>query len=95
MVINRTKDTIPIEDIIFKNGQFDGVKTKEFKRKPQIEAYIAAILSLCGSKLLPDNVIYYANEETSTDRAWIKKLQPYKYKDIGQHTFYYDIKNHK
>ena len=75
--------------IIYQKGQYDGVKTKYFHRKPTVEHYRAAYLALIGRKIIPDGVQYFMNEDIATDLRWKTKLQKHKYFKCGNHTFYW------
>ena len=74
---------------IYEKKQFDGIRTKYFREKPNLESIRAARLVLIGRKVLPDNCFFYANEKASTDKDWINYLSKhYSKKVINNHTFY-------
>lgn len=77
-----------ISDVVHRRGQFDGVRTKWFNQQPFETDYLSAITASLDSELLPDDVIYFANERTSTDTKWLRTLQNNKYAKFGNHTFY-------
>ena len=85
VVLNRASQrNKTIAQVIHRNGQFDGVYTKQFKRYNN-ETLEAARVALQGYKVISDDVLYFYNPKTSTDRAWISKLKTYEV--IGNHNF--------
>lgn len=77
-----------IKDVVTMKGQFDGVRTKRFTYKPHKEHYIAALTAMIGSRVVPENTYYFANECASTDTPWIASIQDKKIIDLYNHTFY-------
>lgn len=76
-----------IHDIVFQKGQYDGVKSKYFKRMPKPEHLRAAYYALIGYKAIPYGVQYFHNKRIATDTSWVTYLSKYEYKTIGNHTF--------
>lgn len=92
VVVNRQQlNGGTLSKVIYAKGQFDGVRTKYFYRRPNEESYQAAYDVLVNKKrILPLSVVYFANETLSTDKIWIQRVQKHKYKDIYDHTFYHE-----
>lgn len=92
VVVNRQQlNGGTLSKVIYAKGQFDGVRTKYFYRRPNEESYQAAYDVLVNKKrILPLSVVYFANENLSTDKIWIQHVQKHKYKDIYDHTFYHE-----
>lgn len=84
VVINRSNRGKTIRQVILRPGQFDGVRTSQFKRYNQ-STLEAARVALQGYKVIPDHVYYFYNPITSTDSKWIKRLTTYR--QIGNHVF--------
>lgn len=80
----------PIEEIIFKPRQFDGVKTRHFKQPIDSTCYLAAKEILSGITVLPPSILYYANAKIAADRKWIRQVKRFKAYTIQDHDFYYD-----
>lgn len=92
VVLNKLKQPKyrTLEQVIFAEGQFDGINTKYFYRTPTQQQIIAATVALSGSDLLDDDVIFYLNEDIATDRNWLRYLQKKKqlFEHIQDHSFY-------
>jgi hypothetical protein len=70
-------------------GQFDGIKTKYFHQEPTVECYDAAFKVLVmEEKVLPETVLYFANEKIATDKKWLRTVQNLKVITYYDHTFY-------
>lgn len=82
-----------LEDVIFENRQFCGVRTRAFLRPPSEEDYNIAIRVLSGETIIGPSVLYFANQKTASNRAWLRALKLFKagppFK-IDNHTFYHD-----
>lgn len=74
-------------NIVFQKGQYDGVKSKYFHRKPKPEHLRAAYYALIGYKAVPYGVQYFHNKRIATDTRWVSYLSKHEYKTIGNHTF--------
>lgn len=87
-VANRMADKgRSLKDVVYRKGQFDGIRTRVFNERPSCESVAAAVFSLLGSDLLPDDVLYYHNPVTSTDTAWVRYIEKYKVLQEGRHVF--------
>lgn len=75
------------KEIVFQEGQYDGVRTKYFNRTPKPEHLRAAYYALIGYKAVPYGVQYFHNKAIATDTKWVKYLSKHEYKTIGNHTF--------
>lgn len=76
-----------IRDIVFQKGQYDGIRSEYFKRKPKDQHLRAAYYALIGYKAIPYGVQYFHNKQIATDTKWVRYLSNYEYKTIGNHTF--------
>lgn len=80
----------PLEEVIFKPRQFTSVKSRQFKNPIDSVSYNAAVEILSGMKILPEDILYFANEKLSSNRKWIRYVKKYKVYTIKDHNFYYD-----
>lgn len=94
VVVNRAnRKNISIWEVIFQRGQFDGVRSKRFYRVRQgdesayEECLKAAEEILEGKRIFPESIEFFHNPVTSTDTKWIRRIERYKYKQIGGHLF--------
>lgn len=94
VVINRSHRTgKSIKYVIYQKGQFDGIRSKRFKRvakgdeKAFQDCLQAATEILNGKTILPSTVEFFHNPKTSTDSKWVRKISKYRYKLIGRHLF--------
>lgn len=94
VVINRMSRTgKSMKKIIFQKGQFDGVRSKRFKRvrKGDEQAFKECVNAakeiLEGRIVLPNTIEFFHNPKTSTDSKWVRKISKYRYKKIGRHLF--------
>lgn len=85
VAVNRI-DTTTLADVIYSQSQFNGVNSPNFALNPDIECYLASILSLSGSHMLSDSVKYFVNRTIATDTLWL--LERKEIGSIGNHTFY-------
>ncbi len=89
VVLNRMKMfNQTMSQVVYAKGQFDGVRTKYFYRQPNEESIQAAKKLLYGTRIFPENVVYFANIAASTDRGWLRKIRDHRYLTISNHTFY-------
>lgn len=78
-----------LRSVILSKGQFDGIKTKYFHQEPTVECYDAAFKVLVmEEKVLPETVLYFANEKIATDKKWLRTVQNLKVITYYDHTFY-------
>lgn len=103
VVINRSEiKKLSISEIIFRKGQFDGVRSKKWYRitkddfcKNSKEAFqwktarLMAFKALSGSNTIPDNIYYFHNKKIATDTRHVERLKKKEWKIIGSHTFCY------
>jgi N-acetylmuramoyl-L-alanine amidase len=90
VVLNRIKMfNQSLREVIYAKGQFDGVYSKNFYKVPNEESLEASRKVLYGVKILPEDVIYFANIPASTDKAWLREIRNRKYIRILNHTFFY------
>lgn len=78
-----------LTSVVFQRGQFDGIRSKRFKTWTREQYKIAYKALVTGITNVPSSVIFFLNENTSTDTAWVRTLKRYKWKTIGNHTFYH------
>ena len=91
VIINRAENRkTSIFNIIYEKGQFDGVRTKAFRREPSDKSLRAAKLALLGVRVIPREVEFFHNSKISTDKKWIRYINQYSYVIIGDHTFCYN-----
>jgi len=89
VVLNRMKMfNQTMSQVVYEKGQFDGVRTKYFYRQPNEESYEAARKLLYDTRILPEDVVYFANPIASTDKGWLRKIRDHRYLAIANHTFY-------
>ncbi len=90
VVVNRMAHSgKDLTSIVFQRGQFDGIRSKRFKTWTREQYRIAYKALVAGQTNIPTEIVFFLNEKTSTDTKWVKSLKPYKWKKIGNHTFYY------
>lgn len=77
-----------ILQVIYRPGQFDGAYFR--KALPSCRRAVEMVF-LKGIEVLPPQVYYFANHETSTDKGWIKRLTDANaaWGKIGLHVFYF------
>jgi spore germination cell wall hydrolase CwlJ-like protein len=93
VVTNRMDDKgYSLEQVIFSPGQFDGIYTPQFNMV-NVDCIRAAELILKGYRFLPKQIIYYSNECLATDTTHQNTVEPHRYIDIGNHTFYWNPKD--
>lgn len=80
----------PIQEVIFKPRQFTGVNSKHFRSPVDSLSYTAAKEILAGIKLLPSDILFYANERAASNKKWIRHVKRFKAYTIYDHNFYYD-----
>lgn len=91
VVVNRMEvRNRSLKQVVYRKGQFDGIKTKRFYSEPDSSCVRAAFLILTGDKVLPKEVLYFHNPKLSTDVKWVRKLKAHLHELIGDHGFYYD-----
>ena len=78
-----------LTSVVFQRGQFDGIRSKRFKTWTREQYKIAYKALVGGVTNVPSSVIFFLNEKTSTDTAWVRVLKRYRWKTIGNHTFYH------
>ena len=89
VVLNRMKMfNQTMSQVVYAKGQFDGVRTKYFYRQPNEESWLVARKLLYGTRIFPEDVVYFANIAASTDRGWLRKIRNHRYIAIANHTFY-------
>ena len=76
-----------LRSVIYAHGQFDGINTVHFYRKPGREQILASYLALGGIDLFPSTVLGYHNKAISTDTRWVKACEPHEVAKLGNHTF--------
>lgn len=81
---------LPIHNIITDAKLFHGVLTVKYREIPSPKSYIAALIVLYENGGFAKNVLYYYNPRTATNTKWVRKIQKYKYAQIGNHIFCYD-----
>lgn len=74
-----------IDSIIRRPGQFDGIHSQRFNQTPKPLAFMAALTTLMGFEMLPDEALYFHNPVTSTDSKWINYIGKYKIAHYGGH----------
>lgn len=87
VVLNRVKSpNFPntLQDVIFQKGQFCVVTRGTINRTPRAKSIDMAKKVLEGEQVVPEDVIFFYNPNTSTD-SWIRTRQTVK--DIGNHRF--------
>lgn len=94
VVLNRMKMfNQTMSQVVYAKGQFDGVRTKYFYRQPNKESWEAARKLLYDTRIFPEDVVYFANIKSSTDKGWLCKIRNHRYLAIANHTFYTYDKN--
>lgn len=94
VVINISKSKgWTISQTIFSKGRFDGIHSKRFSEVPSADCLEAARLAILGKHILPSNVHYFHNAAIATDSKWVRYIEQFPYKQIGDHLFCYDPNN--
>jgi spore germination cell wall hydrolase CwlJ-like protein len=84
-VVNKS---MSLSEVIFKPYQFCGAKSRRFNLTPSVSCYLASMLSLSGSNILPENIEHFANAAIATDKSWINHPDTKVIRKNGKHTFY-------
>ena len=100
VVLNRAeRKKTSIRNIIYQKGQFDGIRSKNFKYRYKTCKLFKVSLQaarelLEGKRILPKTVEFFHNPITSTDTGWTRYLQKTARKnppiDIGNHRFFHN-----
>jgi len=76
-----------LTDVIYDDGEFDGIYSPHFKSKPSVWCMYAAKMALLRQHILPTGILFYHNPVTSTDKGWLSYIERYTYDDIDNHRF--------
>lgn len=91
VVLNRANyyEKTPAQ-IIYERNQFAKLTARDFKRPLDKQYYDIALEVMSGHTTLHPAVLYFANEQISTNRRWIRIIQKFNAGQIEDHTFYFD-----
>lgn len=91
VVLNRANyyEKSPLQ-IILERNQFTKLTPRDYKRPLDKEYYDIALEVMSGHTTLHPAVLYFANEEISSNKRWIRIIHKFKVGEIEDHTFYFD-----